>query len=400
MNAVGIDVSKGKSMVAILRPFGEIVAKPFEVSHNSIDINDLIRLIKQLSGDTKIVMEHTGKYYESIAYMLASANLFVCPVNPKLIRDFSTNSLRKVKTDKADAIKIARYALDNWTELRPLSSCDETRYQLKSMNRQFSFYMKEKTALKNNLISLLDQTFPDANKFFESRARIDGHQKWVDFVSSYWHVDCIRKMTLSAFTEHYKKWCHKNGYNYQSKKPVFIYDKAKHLIPLLPKNNTTKVLIHQAVLQLNSVSKLVESLRSQMNQLASSLPEYPVVMSLVGVGPSLGPQLIAEIGDINRFSHRSALTAFAGVDPGANQSGQYEQHSVRTSKRGSPLLRKTLFQIMTSLIKSSPENDPVYNFMDKKRSQGKPYYVYMTAGANKFLRIYYGRVKEYLTNQR
>ena len=65
---------------------------------------------------------------------------------------------------------------------------------------------------------------------------------------------------------------------------------------------------------------------------------------------------------------------------------------------GSPYLRRTLFQIMDGLIKRSPADDPVYAFMDKKRAQGKPYYVYMTAGANKFLRIYYGRVKEYLAS--
>lgn len=51
---------------------------------------------------------------------------------------------------------------------------------------------------------------------------------------------------------------------------------------------------------------------------------------------------------------------------------------------------------MDCLIKNMPHDDPVYRFMDKKRTEGKPYYVYMTAGANKFLRIYYGRVKEYL----
>ncbi len=70
---------------------------------------------------------------------------------------------------------------------------------------------------------------------------------------------------------------------------------------------------------------------------------------------------------------------------------------VPTTKKGSPYLRKTLFQIMDGLIKRSPVDDPVYAFMDKKRAQGKPYYVYMTAGANKFLRIYYGRVREYLS---
>ena len=61
-------------------------------------------------------------------------------------------------------------------------------------------------------------------------------------------------------------------------------------------------------------------------------------------------------------------------------------------------LRKTLFQVMDVLIKTQPQDDPVYQFIDKKRAQGKPYYVYMTAGANKFLRIYYGQVKEYLSS--
>ena len=105
---------------------------------------------------------------------------------------------------------------------------------------------------------------------------------------------------------------------------------------------------------------------------------------------------MAEIGDVSRFTHKGALTAFAGVDPGVNESGSHEQKSVHVSKRGSAQLRKTLFQVMDCLIKNMPQDDPVYRFMDKKRKEGKPYYVYMTAGANKFLRIYYGRVKEYL----
>ena len=68
------------------------------------------------------------------------------------------------------------------------------------MNRQFGFYMDQKTAMKNNLIALLDQTYPGANDFFDSRARSDGSQKWVDFVYTYWHVDCVRGKSLQAFT--------------------------------------------------------------------------------------------------------------------------------------------------------------------------------------------------------
>lgn len=71
---------------------------------------------------------------------------------------------------------------------------------------------------------------------------------------------------------------------------------------------------------------------------------------------------------------------------------------MRASKSGPPELRKALFLVMDCLLKTMPADDPVYRFMDKKRAEGKPYLVYMTAGANKFLRIYYERAKEYLAS--
>ena len=398
MNAVGIDISKGKSMVAVARPFGEIISKPFEVLHTSDGIDALIDYLHSLDGDTRIVMEHTGRYYEPMARRLANANFFVCAVNPKLIKDYGANSLRKVKTDKADALKIARYALDNWQDLCQYTSMDTLRAQLKTLNQQFAFYTKQKTASKNNLIALLDMTYPGVNSLFNSPAREDGSQKWVDFAASFWHVDCVRGIGLSAFTERYRKWCKRHGYNFQPYKPQEIFTGSKGLIAVFPKDDTTKALIKQAIAQLNAVSQVVERIRSEMNRLASQLPEYPAVMAMYGVGESLGPQLMAEIGDISRFNRRESLTAFAGVDPGANQSGTYEAQSVRTSKRGSPRLRKTLFQIMDCLVRTKPQDDAVYQFIDKKRAEGKPYFVYMTAGANKFLRIYYGRVKEYLAS--
>lgn len=395
-NAVGIDVSKGKSVVAVMRPYGEVVYSPFELKHTKSDISSLIELIKSIQGESRIVMEHTGRYYEVLANQLSNASLFVSAVNPKLIKDFDNESLRKVKSDKADSVKIARYALDKWNLLKQYNGMDQLRNQLKIMNRQFDFYMKHKTAMKNNLIGILDQTYPGVNTCFDSPARSDGSQKWVDFASTYWHVDCVRKMSLNVFVDHYQKWCKHRKYNFSQSKAEEIYGKAKELVPVLPKDNITKLIIRQAVDQLNSASAAIENLRNLMNETAAKLPEYPVVMQMKGVGPSLGPQLMAEIGDVTRFTHRNAITAFAGVDPGVNESGSHAQKSVPTSKRGSAQLRKTLFQVMDVLIKTMPQDDPVYKFMDKKRSQGKPYYVYMTAGANKFLRIYYGRVKECL----
>lgn len=397
MNAVGIDVSKGKSMAAILRPFGEIVKSLFEIKHSASDISSLVNLIKSIDGESRVVMEHTGRYYEALAHQLSNAGIFTCAINPKLIKDFDNDSLRKVKSDKADAVKIAHYALDKWDNLKPHSVTDEMRSQLKTMNRQFGFYMKHKTAMNNNLIGILDQTFPGVNTFFDSPARSDGSQKWVDFASSYWHADCIRKMSFNSFTEHYQNWCKRKKYNFSKSKAEEIYGLPKELVPILPKDEITKLILKQAIDQLNAVSKTVEEFRSIMYKTSSKLPEFPVVMNMKGVGPSLGLQLMAEIGDVLCFTHKGALTAFAGVDPGVNESGSYAQKSVPTTKRGSSELRKTLFQAMDILIKTKPQEDSVYKFLDKKRAQGKPYYVYMTAGANKFLRIYYGQVKEYLS---
>ena len=367
MNAVGIDVSKGKSMVAALQPGGKLLARPFEVLHTKNGLKELVSFVRSLDGDTRIVMEHTGRYYEPMLQWLAASDLFVTAVNPKLIKDFGNNTLRRVKTDKADAKKIARYALDNWCDLRQHTGMDTTRTQLKTMNRQFAFCMRQRTACKNNLIALTDQVYPGANT----------------------------SMRLSTFTERYRKWCHRHGYNFQSDKPRMLWEKAKDLIAMLPMDKMTKSLVQTAVAQLNVLSKTVATLRTQMIELAEKLPEYPVVIAMNGVGATLASQLIAEIGDITRFPRRGSLTAFAGVDPGAKQSGTMQLRSNKTSKAGSPHLRRALFQIVSGLLMRAPD-DPVYNFMDKKRTEGKPYYVYMTAGANKFLRIYYGRVNEYL----
>ena len=102
---------------------------------------------------------------------------------------------------------------------------------------------------------------------------------------------------------------------------------------------------------------------------------------------------------MRRFTSKRALVAFAGVDAPPFQSGSFEAKSRHVSKRGSPHLRKTLFQVMSVVLQHGSIDNSVYLFMDKKRSEGKHFYVYTVAGAAKFLRIYYARVKEYLNTQ-
>jgi len=396
MNAVGIDVSKGKSTVAVLRPMGEVVKVPFEVSHDCGALETLAYDLKGLEGETRVIMEYTGRYYEPVARALHELGVFVSVVNPSLIHNYGNNSLRRVVTDKKDSLKIAKYGLDNWADLREYTPMEAVRQQLKTANRQYQLYMKMKVGLKNNLIALLDQTWPGINTFFDSPVRSDGRQKWVDFAYDFWHADCVCYLNKDVFAEKYRKWCKRRGYNFSQSKAEDVYIESWGHFNTLPKNANTKMLIREAINALNSVSKTAETFHAEMLRLAALLPEYGVVMAMYGVGKATGPQLMAEIGDVRRFSHRGAIVAYAGVDPQPSQSGKHKRNSDPISRKGSGLIRKVLFQIVETHLKKAPVDEPVFQFLDRKRSEGKPYFVYMTAASNKFLRIYYARVKEHL----
>ena len=396
MNCVGIDVSKGKSMIAVMRPFGEVVISPFEVQHTASELSELAKLLKSLDGETRVVMESTGNYHTPVAWLLHDAGLYVSVVNAMLVHDYGNNSLRRAKTDKKDAVKLANYGLDHWLTLPRYVPEEDTRLLLKNCYRQYQQYSKVQTMLKNNLISLLDAVFPEVNRLFNSSPRADGSEKWVDFVSTFWHCQCVSTLPLKSFSARYLKWCRKHGYYFSQEKAFEIHSKAQSCIGVMPRNETTKLLVQQAIAQLKATSAVLAALKQEMQSLAASLPEYPVVMEMFGVGSTLGPQLMAEIGDVRRFHSKKALVAFAGIDAPPCQSGQMDIHSRRISKRGSAALRRTLFLVMGIYLQSAPLDEPVYQFMDKKRSEGKPYKVYMMASANKFLRIYYASVTAYL----
>ena len=395
MNAVGIDVSKGRSTVAILRPMGEVVQAPVDVMHDAISLEHLADRILALGEETKVLMEATGRYHEPVAAELHEHGIFVSVVNPLVIHNYSTeNSVRKVKNDQKDSLKIAKYCLDRWEKLREYTPMDALRQQLKLISRQYDLYMKTRVTLENNLVSLTDKVFPGVNEIFKSPERADGHQKWVDFITTFWHCECISRVSEEAFTERYKKWCTRKGYNFSASKAADIYIESLGHIVTLPKNDNTKLLIQTAAKEFTSTSELMASVKAQMIALAKQLPEYDTVMAMYGVGDVTGPQLMAEIGDVRNYPRRSSIVAFAGIDPEVDKSGKNQSDGKPTTKRGSPHLRKTLFLIMSIYLRLSPQDEPVYQFLDKKRAEGKPYYVYMTAAANKFLRIYYARVKE------
>ena len=396
MNAVGIDISKDKSMMAALQPMGHVVLKPKEYPHTGTGLEHLALDILALGEDTRVLMEATGRYHEPVAAALRKYGVWVSVINPLFIKQSGGGSIRKVKTDKADAMKIAKYALDNWVDLLKYIPMENTREQLKLCSRQYNLYMKNVTALQNNLISLTDKAFPGVNELFSSPDRADGSQKWIDFIMTFWHCECISLVSETVFTERYRKWCKRKGYHVSALKSAELYAGSTRHIATLPKNSSTKFLITTAAKELAFAKATLAAMRTEMTQLAQQLPEYETVRAMYGVGEKTAPQLLAEIGDVRRFPRRSSIVGFAGVDPAVDDSGKHISKSNPITKRGSPHLRKTLYQIVCTYLRKSPDNEPVYQFLDKKRAEGKHYFVYMTAAQNKFLRIYYARVKECL----
>ena len=254
ITAVGIDVSKGKSTIAVRRPGGEVVLVPFQVNHDAAGLSGLVKTLRGIDGDIRVVMEHTGMYWRPIALALKEAGFFVSVVNAILIHDFSDNSLRKIKTDKADSMKIANYALAFWQELREYSTEDETRQLLKTQSRLYERTQSAGVALRNSLISLIDQIFPGANHFFGSIPRkSNGHVKWVDFVKRFWHKDCVAGISLAVFSAVYRKWCSNNGYKFYSSDAEKIHRSARGAVTTFPQNDSAKLLITQSVDSLNAV---------------------------------------------------------------------------------------------------------------------------------------------------
>ena len=132
VNCVGVDVSKGKSIIAIIRPLGEMELPPFEVGLTDAELCELPRRLGDLDGETRVVMEATGNYHLPVASFLYDSGFYVSVVNAMLVHGYGNNSLRRAKTDKKNAIKLANYGLDHWLALPRYIPEDEVRLMLKT----------------------------------------------------------------------------------------------------------------------------------------------------------------------------------------------------------------------------------------------------------------------------
>ena len=394
MTSVGIDVSKGKSTVCILRPYGEIIMSPREFEHTESSMNELIQIVSAVDDEVRIVMESTGSYHFPVATALQEANLFVAVINPIVMKRYATTAVRKGKTDKLDSVKIANYGLDYWLHLEQHKLPEEAYAELKLLGRQYHHYNEMKVKAKLALFCLLDRTMPGIKDYLKNTT--NSQDKVSDFVEKWWHFDCITKHSETFFVSSYCKWAKEKGYRQDQAKATKIYALAKNGIPTLSaRSQAAELSVREAVRTLRAIEVTLHSIISEMDKISRALPEYQTVRAMKGVGDVMTPRLIAEIGDVKRFYSGSALVAYAGIDAPPHQSGKFEGTNRKISKRGSPYLRKTCYEVMRYLKNTKPtEDSAVYDFILKKEAEGKPKKSAKIAGINKFLRIYYARVKE------
>lgn len=394
MVAVGIDVSNGKSMVAALTEQGKLVLTPKEYRHNEQELSQLIEILYGTSEEIRVVMEATGHYHYPILKKLLQAGFFVSLVNPYLMKKYMDGAIRKGKTDKKDAIKIATYCLEKWYRLIPYTKAEKQYDDLKFLSRQYNQTMSMKVKAKVQLSHLLDLSMPGIKPVFKSNTVDTTRNILYDFIEKYQHFDNIKKVKKEDFIAEYCTWVKEKGYRNGAIKAERIYLLAQNSIPTRAADSCTCAALMQCLLLLKQSEKACNAILTQMSEITKTLPEYHVVRSMAGVGDKLAPRLIAEIGDVRRFSSGKALNAYAGNDAPPFQSGQYEGTRRHISKRGSASLRKAGYEVMKALKTTKPENDAVYLFMLKKESEGKPKNVAKMAALNKFLRIYYAKAME------
>jgi transposase len=354
----------------------------------------LIKYIKAVDDHPIILMEATGHYHYPVLKVFLDAGLSPSLVNPYLLKKYGDAELRKAKTDKKDALRIARYALEKWYSLVPYSPLDQKYEDLRFLSSQYRQRISMVTKSKVQLINLLDETMPGITKILALKSRNPEKCMLLQFIKRFHSFGYINEIGKTRFMNSYTTLTRKVGERNAAAKGLSIYELSKASITTRSNNEYMTIALDQCVDILSESQRAADEIILHMQNIAETIPEYKILRSMNGVGDRLGPIILAEIGDIRRFHSAKALNAYAGNDAPPYQSGQFESRNRHISKRGNPALRKACFEVMQALKLTKPQDDPVYLFMMKKEQEGKPYNVAKMAGVNKFLRIYYARAME------
>lgn len=380
---VGIDIGKNNHVASMMDENGKVVFKAFSFSNTIDGGNALFSKFSSYSSspsDFEIGMEATGHYWLSVYSFLFEKGFLLHVINPIQTDGWRKGTeIRKRKTDAIDSVLIAdliRYGQFVETRL-----ADEDLFSLRTLTRFRTYLVESISDLKRKVVCVLDQVFPEYQSIFSNIFGKTSKEILLQF-SSPIDFENVSSETLAELLAQLSR--QKVG----TQKAKQLKAAASSSFGLtFAKNSFTfqlKALIEQISFIENQVKETEAEISSIMEKLGSP------ITTITGIGNVTGAAIISEIGDISKFDNPRKLVAFAGIDASVTQSGEFEATHNVMSKRGSPYLRKAIFQ--AALIASF--KDPVLSgYYQKKRNEGKHHLTCVGAVARKMCNIIYAVLK-------
>jgi transposase len=371
---VGIDIAKLNHFAAASSSDGEILIEPFKFTNDYDGFYLLLSNLAPLGQNSIIIgLESTAHYGDNLVRFLISKGFKVCVLNPIQTSSMRKNNVRKTKTDKVDTFVIAK-TLMMQDSLRFMTLKDLDYIELKELSRFRQKLVKQRTRLKIQLTSYVDQVFPELQYFFKSGL----HQNSVyallkeaptPAVIASMHMTHLAHLLEVASHGHFGK------------------EKARELRVLAQKSvgvndSSLSIQITHTIEQIELLDSQLFHTELEMANLVTCL--HSVIMTIPGIGFINGGMILGEIGDIHRFSEPKKLLAFAGLDPSVHQSGNFQAQRTRMSKRGSRVLRYALMNAAHNVVKNNATFKAYY---DAKRAEGRTHYNTLGHCAGKLVRV-------------
>ena len=373
---VGIDIAKLNHFASAISSDGEILMEPFKFTNDGDGFSLLESTLASICDDKDniiIGLESTAHYGDNLVRYLVASFYKVCVLNPIKTSTMRKNNIRKTKTDKVDTYIIAKTLMFQ-ESLRFVTFYDLDLMDLKQLGRFRQKTIKQRTRLKIQLTSYVDQVFPELQYFFKSGL----HQKSVYALLK---EAPTPKAIASMHMTHLANLLKVNSHGH------FTKEQAKELRVLAQKS--VGASDSALSIQITHTISQIELLDSQLEQVEAEMADImkfndSVIMTIPGIGYINGGMILGEIGDVHRFSNPNKLLAFAGLDPSVYQSGNFQARRTRMSKRGSRVLRYALINAAHNVVKN---NATFKTYYDKKMAEGRSHYNALGHCAGKLVRI-------------
>ena len=374
MYFIGIDISKYKHDCCIISAADQKVVSKVTIKNNKAGFNELLTIIHSLanSADIRIGFESTAHYALNLELFLENSLLTFMEVNPVLISEYKkSKTLRRTKTDSVDCESIARWLMT--VEYKPHSKGFYHAYSLKSLTRLRDKLIRQRSFYLVKITNVLDHTFPEFKPFFNERLS----KTALYLLENYGSAEKMARMNSAS----YEKLRSVSRGKFSPQQFLRLKELASNTVGV--NNSIFDVELNSLLSLYKSLVKEIDTIEKEINKLIEEV--HPHYMSVPGIGPLSAAVIYSEYGDISNFTNPGQMLAFAGIEPGINESGT-ESHGGKMVKRGSSQLRYTLINCCLPLIRFDMTFATYYA---KKRGEGKPHRVAITHVAKKLIRVIY-----------